>query len=407
MNFDPLFEQHLAALKSEGRYRHFADLQRIAGQFPKALWRKTPEAAPREVTIWCSNDYLGMGQHPKVLAAMHEAVDIYGAGAGGTRNISGTTHVHVELEAELAALHGKQAALLFTSGYISNQTTLATLGRLLPGLIIFSDADNHNSLIEGVRQSGAEKRIFRHSDVAHLAELLESVPVNAPKLIVFESVYSMDGDIAPIEAIVDLAERYGAMTYIDEVHAVGMYGPTGAGVCEELGIAHRLTIIEATLGKAFGVMGGYIAGSAPLVDAIRSSAAGFIFTTSLPPVLCAGALASIRHLRGSGVERAQQKERVAQVKATLTAAGLPLMKNNSHIVPLMVGDAACCKAITDYLIEEHSIYVQPINYPTVPRGTERVRITPLPMHTAGDIDKLRDALLQGAHLAHGRQVAAA
>lgn len=407
MNFDPVFSQHIDTLKSEGRYRHFADLQRIAGRFPKALWRSSPEAEAREVTIWCSNDYLGMGQHPKVLAAMHEAVDTYGAGAGGTRNISGTTHAHVELEAEIANWHGKEAALLFTSGYISNQTTLATLGKLLPGLIIFSDADNHNSLIEGIRQSGAEKRIFRHSDVAHLAELLDAAPVNAPKLVVFESVYSMDGDIAPIIDILDVAERYGAMTYIDEVHAVGMYGPTGAGVCEELGVQHRLTVIEATLGKAIGVMGGYIAGSAALVDAIRSSAPGFIFTTSLPPVLCAGALASIRHLRSSDAERQQQKERVAEVKSILTAAGMPLMKNNSHIVPLMVGDAACCKAITDYLINDHGIYVQPINYPTVPRGTERVRITPLPMHTAADMTRLRDALLQGRHLAHGRRVEAA
>ncbi len=407
MNFDPVFQQHLDALKSEGRYRHFADLERIAGKFPQALWRKSVDAAPKQVTIWCSNDYLGMGQHPKVLLAMQEALARYGAGAGGTRNISGTTHAHIELEMELAALHGKQAALLFTSGYISNQASLATLGKLLPGLIIFSDADNHNSLIEGIRQSGAEKRIFRHNDVAHLAELLESAPVNAPKLVVFESVYSMDGDIAPLAEIVDLAERYGAMTYLDEVHAVGMYGATGAGVAEELGLSHRLTIIEGTLGKAFGVMGGYITGSMAIVDAIRSSAAGFIFTTSLPPVLCAGALASIRHLRSSSVEREQQRERVAQVKAILTKAGMPIMKNKSHIVPLMVGDAACCRAITDYLIEEHSIYVQPINYPTVPRGTERIRITPLPMHTAEDINKLLNALLSGKHLAHGARVAAA
>lgn len=406
MDFDPLFTSHLDALKGEGRYRHFADLERVAGAFPKARWRRTPEAAPVDVTIWCSNDYLGMGQHPKVLAAMHEAIDRYGAGAGGTRNISGTTHAHVELEAELAALHGKAAALLFTSGYISNQTTLATLGKLLPGLIIFSDADNHNSLIEGIRQSGAEKRIFRHSDVRHLAELLETAPVNAPKLIVFESVYSMDGDIAPLAEIVELAERYGAMTYLDEVHAVGMYGATGGGISEELGLAHRITVIEGTLGKAFGVMGGYITGSLPLVDAIRSSAPGFIFTTSLPPVLCAGTLASIRHLRSSNTERLQQRERVAQVKRILGEAGLPLMANNSHIVPLMVGDATCCRAITDYLIEQHHIYVQPINYPTVPRGTERVRLTPLPMHTQQDIDKLLAALLAGATLAHGMRKAA-
>ena len=407
MTFDPIFERHLQALKSEGRYRTFANLERQCGRFPKALWRMSPDADPVEVTVWCSNDYLGMGQHSKVITAMHEAIDRYGAASGGTRNISGTTHAHVELEQELASWHGKEAALLFTSGYISNQATLSTLGQIIPDLIIFSDADNHNSMIEGIRQSGCEKRIFRHNDVEHLAQLLADAPTNRPKLIAFESVYSMAGDIAPMREIVELAEQYGAMTYLDEVHAVGMYGPHGAGVAEELGLSARITIIEGTLGKAIGVMGGYIAASAPLVDAIRSSAAGFIFTTSLPPVLCAGAAASIRHIRSCDTERMKQRERVAQVKSMLTSAGMPIIKNNSHIVPLMVGDPVCCRAITDFLINEHRIYVQPINYPTVPRGTERVRITPLPMHTAQDVDLLREALLAGAHLAHGTRAVAA
>lgn len=407
MTFDPIFERHLQALKSEGRYRTFANLERQCGRFPKALWRMSQDADPVEVTVWCSNDYLGMGQHPKVITAMHEAIDRYGAASGGTRNISGTTHAHVELEQELASWHGKEAALLFTSGYISNQATLSTLGQIIPDLIIFSDADNHNSMIEGIRQSGCEKRIFRHNDVEHLEQLLADAPINRPKLIAFESVYSMAGDIAPMQEIVELAEQYGAMTYLDEVHAVGMYGPHGAGVAEELGLSARITIIEGTLGKAIGVMGGYIAASAPLVDAIRSSAAGFIFTTSLPPVLCAGATASIRHIRSCDTERMQQRERVAQVKGMLTSAGMPIIKNNSHIVPLMVGDPVCCRAITDFLIHEHRIYVQPINYPTVPRGTERVRITPLPMHTAQDVELLREALLAGAHLAHGARAVAA
>ena len=407
MTFDPIFERHLQALKSEGRYRTFANLERQCGRFPKALWRMSSDADPVEVTVWCSNDYLGMGQHPKVITAMHEAIDRYGAASGGTRNISGTTHAHVELEQELASWHGKEAALLFTSGYISNQATLSTLGQIIPDLIIFSDADNHNSMIEGIRQSGCEKRIFRHNDVEHLAQLLADAPINRPKLIAFESVYSMAGDIAPMREIVALAEQYGAMTYLDEVHAVGMYGPHGAGVAEELGLSARITIIEGTLGKAIGVMGGYIAASAPLVDAIRSSAAGFIFTTSLPPVLCAGATASIRHIRSCDTERMQQRERVAQVKGMLTSAGMPIIKNSSHIVPLMVGDPVCCRVITDFLIHEHRIYVQPINYPTVPRGTERVRITPLPMHTAQDVDLLREALLAGAHLAHGTRAVAA
>lgn len=392
MNFDGIFQAHIDQLKAEGRYRTFANLERIAGRFPKALWRRTPEARPEAVTIWCSNDYLGMGQHPDVLAAMHDAIDQFGSGAGGTRNISGTTHLHVLLEQELAALHDKASALLFTSGYISNHATLSTLGKIIPNLMIFSDACNHNSMIEGIRHSGCERHIFRHNDVAHLRELLSSAPINRPKLIAFESVYSMDGDIAPIDEICDAAEDYGAMTYLDEVHAVGMYGATGAGVAEETGNAHRITIIEATLGKAFGMVGGYIAGSSALVDAVRSSAPGFIFTTSLPPVICAGALASIRHLRASEFERQGQRNRVAEVKAALKAAGLPVMPNRSHIVPLMVGDPVRCRAMSEALMEQHHIYVQPINYPTVPRGTERLRITPSPLHTAEDVSALVSAL---------------
>jgi 5-aminolevulinate synthase len=392
MDCDLLFGQHLDSLKAEGRYRQFADLERLAGRFPKALWRKTPEAAPVEITIWCGNDYLGMGQHPEVLQAMHDAVDSYGAGAGGTRNISGTTHLHVELEQELASLHGKESALLFTSGYISNHATLSVLGKLIPGLVIFSDADNHNSMIEGIRQSGAEKRIFRHNDVEHLASLLESVAPERPKLIAFESVYSMDGDIAPLADICTLAEKHRALTYLDEVHAVGMYGPSGAGIAEATGCAPRLTVIEGTLGKAFGVMGGYIAAAAKLVDAIRSFAPGFIFTTALPPVICAGALASIRHLRQSHEEREGQQTAVRKLRQALKRAGLPVLENSSHIVPLMVGDAVRCRALSARLMERHKIYVQPINYPTVPRGTERLRLTPGPLHTGADIAELVAAL---------------
>ena len=394
MNFDPIFAQHISALKNEGRYRHFADLERMAGNFPRALWRETAEAEPVEVTIWCGNDYLGMGQHPKVLEAMHEALDRYGAGAGGTRNISGTTHAHVELEEALCRWHNKQAALLFTSGYVSNQTTLATLGKLLPGLTIFSDADNHNSLIEGIRQSGCEKKIFRHNDVQHLTDLLAAAPADRPKLVVFESVYSMDGSIAPMSEICDVAERFGAMTYLDEVHAVGMYGPTGAGIAEATGTAHRITILEATLGKAIGVVGGYIVSSAAIIDAIRSSAAGFIFTTSLPPVVCAGALASINHLSTSSVERQLQQLRVAEVKSVLAVADIPTIPSPSHIVPVMVGNPVRCKEITDRLMQKHHIYVQPINYPTVPRGSERIRLTPSPLHSPSDVMHLSLSLAE-------------
>jgi 5-aminolevulinate synthase len=392
MTYEHYFAAHLEQLKAEGRYRTFADLERISGQFPKAIWRKTPEDSGQLVTIWCCNDYLGMGQHPAVLDAMQQAVATYGAGAGGTRNISGTTHLHVELEAELASLHSKEAALLFTSGYISNQATLSTLGRMIPGLVIFSDECNHASMIEGIRQSKAEYHVFRHNDLGHLRQLLDMVGPDCPKLIAFESVYSMDGDFAPLTDLCALAEEYGAMTYLDEVHAVGMYGAQGAGVAEAQNCAHRLTIIEGTLGKAFGVMGGYIASSRLLVDAIRSSASGFIFTTSLVPAVCAGALASIRHLRHSREERRLHQLRAAQLKAAFAAAQLPVMDSPSHIVPVMVGDPVQCKAISVKLLEEHGLYVQPINYPTVPRGTERLRFTPSPAHSEEDIKTVVQAL---------------
>jgi 5-aminolevulinate synthase len=391
-DFDAPFRRYLSELVAEGRYRTFMNLERQVGRFPRALWRATPEAVPREVMVWCSNDYLGMGQHPDVLKAMHAALDTYGAGAGGTRNISGTTHAHVLLEQELCALHNKPAALLFSSGYVSNQATLATLGKLIPDMIIYTDADNHNSMIEGIRQSGCDKRIFRHNDLEHLEQLLKADPASRPKLIAFESVYSMDGSMAPIAPICTLAEQYGAMTYLDEVHAVGMYGATGAGIAEQDGCSHRLTIIEGTLGKAFGQYGGYIVSSVSLVDAIRSAAAGFIFTTSIPPVVCEGARASINHLRHSQTERAQHQQRVRQTKQVLTAAGLPVMRNHSHIVPVMVGNAGRCKSLSQALLEEHNIYVQPINYPTVPRGTERLRFAPSPQHTHEDIAQLAAAL---------------
>ncbi|WP_068876552.1 5-aminolevulinate synthase, partial [Phenylobacterium sp. CCH9-H3] len=386
------FRSALDRVRSEGRYRVFADLKRHRGEFPRATWTKA-DGSVQDVTVWCSNDYLGQGQNPVVLDAMHRAIEEAGAGSGGTRNISGTTHYHVELEAELADLHGKEAALLFTSGYVSNEASLSTLYKILPGLIVFSDELNHNSMISGIRAGKREqRRVFRHNDLEHLEELLRAADPDAPKVIAFESVYSMDGDIADMRGTVALAKRYGALTYLDEVHAVGMYGPRGAGVAERDGVMAEIDIVEGTLGKAFGVMGGYIAADSVIVDAIRSYADGFIFTTSLPPALAAGAVASIRYLKEHHEVRLAHQERAAALKLRLKKAGLPVMPSVSHIVPVLVGDPVHCKMISDILLEDHGIYVQPINYPTVPRGTERLRFTPSPGHTDGMMDELTEAL---------------
>jgi len=391
MDYDALFRQQLEALRSEGNYRVFAELERLSGTFPRA--RQHAAAGPAEVTVWCSNDYLGMGQHPKVIGAMVETATRMGTGAGGTRNIAGTNHPLVELERELADLHGKASALVFTSGYVSNQTGIPTIAKLIPNCLILSDAYNHNSMIEGIRHAGCDKQIFRHNDLGHLEELLKAAG-DRPKLIAFESIYSMDGDIAPINAICDLAERYDAMTYIDEVHAVGMYGPRGGGVSERDGAMHRIDVIEGTLGKAFGSLGGYIAASREICDAVRSYAPGFIFTTALPPAVCAATVAAIKHLKTSTWERERHQERAARVKAVLTAAGLPVMDSPTHIVPVMVGDPEKCKAASDLLLSAHGIYIQPINYPTVPKGTERLRIAPSPYHDDTLINALAEALVE-------------
>ena len=396
MDYQAVFANALDALKREKRYRVFADLERIAGRFPYALWRKDAaerQNAPREIVVWCSNDYLGMGQHPDVTGAMVAAIQGMGAGAGGTRNISGTTHPLVELEAELADLHGKEAALVFTSGFVSNEAGISTIARLLPDCLILSDELNHASKIEGIRRSGCDKKVFRHNDVGHLEELLAHAAPGRAKLIAFESVYSMDGDIAPIAAIADLAERYGALTYIDEVHAVGMYGPRGGGICDREGLMQRIDVIEGTLAKAFGTLGGYITGSRSLVDAVRSYAPGFIFTTALPPAIAAAATASIRHLKTSQAERALHQRQAQRTKEVLAAAGLPVMPSDTHIVPVLVADPDRCKQASDLLLERHGIYIQPINYPTVPRGTERLRITPTPLHSDALIEALRVALV--------------
>ena len=390
MDYERFFSDRLAGLRNDGRYRVFADLERHAGDFPRASHHAGGRV--EDVTVWCSNDYLGMGQHPGVVAAMHEALDKVGAGAGGTRNISGTSHYHVLLEEELADLHRTEASLLFTSGYVANEATLGTLGQTLPGCVIVSDADNHASMIAGIRYSRAEKKIFRHNDVEHLDRLLGECDPDAPKIVAFESLYSMDGDFAPIAEICDVAERHGAMTYLDEVHAVGLYGERGAGVAERDGVMDRIDIVQGTLAKAFGVVGGYIAGSAAMVDFIRSHASGFIFTSSLPPAIAAGARASIRHVKSAGTLRERHQERARALKVRLREARLPLMPSPSHIVPVFVGDPVRCKQVTDALMDRHGIYVQPINYPTVPKGTERLRLTPTPLHDDAAMDRLVAAL---------------
>ncbi|MFN3590806.1 MAG: 5-aminolevulinate synthase [Thermaurantiacus sp.] len=390
MDYDALCEAQLDELRRAGNYRVFAELERRRGRYPNAM--RHVEGEVQDVTVWCSNDYLGMGQHPDVIAAMHVALDEQGAGAGGTRNISGTNHLHVELERELADLHGKSSALLFTSGYVSNWAALGTLAARLPACAVFSDAGNHASMIEGIRHSRAERFIFEHNSPEDLDRKLGQVDPARPKLVAFESVYSMDGDVAPIAEILEVAEMHNAMTYLDEVHAVGLYGPRGGGIAERDGLMDRVTVIEGTLGKAFGVVGGYIAASASIIDFVRSFASGFIFTTALPPVCAAGALASVRHLKASSLERQRHQETVAKVRRRLSLLGIPMLENDSHIIPVMVGDPKHAKMISDRLLSEHGIYVQPINYPTVPKGTERLRITPSPVHTENDMDRLVRAL---------------
>jgi 5-aminolevulinate synthase len=392
MNYQRFFEEAVEQVHAERRYRVFADLERIVGSFPRAIWRS--EGRAEEITVWCSNDYLGMGQHPDVIGAMTDAASRMGSGAGGTRNISGTSNPLVQLEQELADLHGKESGLVFTSGFVSNEASISTIAKLLPNCLILSDELNHSSMIEGVRRSGAEKKIFRHNDVAHLESLLQQAGRERAKLIVFESVYSMDGDIAPIKEIADLADKYNAMTYIDEVHAVGMYGPRGGGITEREGLADRIDIIEGTLAKAYGTLGGYITGSSTIIDAVRSYAPGFIFTTALPPAIAAAATASIRHLKTSQSERDAQQSQAARTKDVLSSAGLPVMPSETHIVPVLVGDPELCKMASDRLLGVHGIYIQPINYPTVPRGTERLRITPTPFHDDALIETLREALVE-------------
>ncbi|WP_435641344.1 5-aminolevulinate synthase [Micavibrio aeruginosavorus] len=405
-DYTGFFADRITELKAEGRYRTFATLSRIAGRFPQALYH-APDGTSREVTIWCSNDYLGMGQNPVVLNAMHEAIDECGSGAGGTRNISGTTRYHVELEATMARLHNKEAALVFTSGYTANEGALGTIGRMLPNCIIFSDALNHASMIHGMKSSGAEKAVFRHNDLAHLEELLQKADPKRPKIVAFESVYSMEGDICPMAEIIALAEKYGALTYLDEVHGVGLYGPHGAGVAEERGLMDRIDIIEGTFGKAYGLIGGYIAGRASIVDAVRSFASVFIFTTSLPPAVLAGAKASVEYLMNSSIERQRQRANVKRFKDRLTRDNLPFMQGESHIVPLVVGDSSCCKLVTDILLNEYNVYVQPINYPTVPKGTERMRLTATAAHSLDEVDAFADILRDLWEEQHVAQYAAA